>query len=463
MCASARKRGPRSPSKLSARALAYSILLSVETEAAYASDLLRSRLGAGVDAREAALATELVMGTLRWQRLLDFFAERYVGRKSSALDREVLIVLRLGIYQLRFLTRIPTRAAVSESVELVKFARKRSAAALVNASLRRAATEKNRPVANFLPTDVGTAALAIAHSHPTWLVERWLRRFGEQKTVALLETNDQTPPHACAITNPGWREDAIRSLDEAGISYRPGELLRGAIIVRRGNIASTNAFRNGWIGIQDEASQLVPLLLGVKARDSVLDLCAAPGGKTMVLAYLTGKKGRVVASDVHEKRLRSMRERLNVARIDNVRLVALDGCSSLPLAEKFDRILVDAPCSGTGTLARNPEIRWRLREEDLADLHQRQVALVLSALEHLAPGGSLLYSTCSLESEENESVINEVLDANPGLRHERLRIPQGLLATGVAPESLIGEDGVFRTFPPAHHTDGFFATLIRRT
>lgn len=463
MCASARKPAAHSRSKPSARAIAYSILLSVETEAAYASDLLYSRLGADVDAREAALATELVMGTLRWQRLLDFFAERYVGRALSALDCEVLVVLRLGIYQLRFLTRMPARAAVSESVKLVKFARKKSAAPLVNAVLRRAAAEKDRRVTDFLPANVATAErLPIIHSHPSWLVERWVEKFGEEQTVALLETDNQTPPQACAITNPARRTDAMRSLDEAGISYGQGQLLREAVIVRRGNIASTEAYRRGWISLQDEASQLVPRVLGVESGDCVLDVCAAPGGKTMILAKLAGKDGHVVASDFHEKRLRTMRKRLREAQIENVSLVALDGRAPLPFAKKFDRILVDAPCSGTGTVARSPEIRWRLRMEDLADLHRRQTALLRSALQHLAPGGALLYSTCSLEPEENESVVREALQAAPEFRREPLRIPQGVQAAGVSETSLIDEEGAFRTFPPMHHTDGFYAALIRR-
>ncbi|MGB6483714.1 MAG: 16S rRNA (cytosine(967)-C(5))-methyltransferase RsmB [Candidatus Acidiferrales bacterium] len=463
MTASPRKQASRPASRPSARALAYSILLSVETEAAYASELLRSRLDASIDAREAALATELVMGTLRWQRLLDFFVERYTGRKTTAFDREVLVVLRLGIYQLRYLTRMPARAAVSESVELVKRARKKSAAPLVNVALRRAAAEREQPAAQFVPTENGaTEALAISHSHPTWLVERWLHKFGEKQTIALLEANNQTPERGCVFLSSERREDAIRSLNEAGSSFEPGRLLRDAIVVRRGNVAESRAFRDGWIGMQDEASQMIPLLAGAKQGDSVLDLCAAPGGKTMALASLVGEQGHVVAADFHEARLRAMRERLAMAGAANVSLVALDGTTRLPFTSPFDRILVDAPCSGTGTLARNPEIRWRLSAEDLADLHRRQVALVQSALEHLSSTGDLLYSTCSLEPQENESVVSEVLAGNPGFRREALKISQGILADGVSAGGLVDKDGAFRTFPPMHHTDGFFAALIAR-
>jgi 16S rRNA (cytosine967-C5)-methyltransferase len=293
-------------------------------------------------------------------------------------------------------------------------------------------------------------------------VERWLRKFGEQATVALLESNNREPLHSCAFVNPARRDDAICSLKESDVDFEPGRLLRDAIVVRRGNVAKTDAFRNGWMSFQDEASQMVPHLLGVQSGDSVLDLCAAPGGKTLALANLVSDRGRVVAADVHETRLRAMRERMGKARVTNTSLVALNGTRSLPFATTFDRILVDAPCSGTGTLARNPEIRWRLKTEDLSELHQRQVALVRSALAQLSPAGALLYSTCSLESEENESVVNEVLKANPDFRQESVEIPQGMLANSVNTSDLIDAAGVFRTFPPVHHTDGFFAALIRR-
>lgn len=462
MTASARKQtslGARTPS---ARSLAHSILLAVEGRAAYASDLLHVKLEAIADAREAALATELVMGTLRWQRLLDFFIERYSGRKTTKFDTEVLVALRLGIYQLRHLKRIPARAAVNESVELVRGARKKSAISLTNAVLRRAASESKRPVSEFLPAEtVAAEALGIIHSHPPWLVERWLRKFGEQRTIALLEHNNQPPENACVVLSPEHRTDAVESLRGESFTVEPGRLLRDAILVPRQNIAKAEAFRNGWIGIQDEASQIVPLLLSVQEGDSVLDLCAAPGGKTMRLANLAGKRGHVVAADLHESRLRAMRERLNRANIANVSLVTLDGTASLPFTRNFDLILVDAPCSGTGTLARNPEIRWRLKAEDLAELHRCQVELVRSALEHLSPNGALLYSTCSLESEENESVIEEVLRLRTDTRREPIKIPRDLAATASADE-MTGDDGSFRTFPPLYHTDGFFAALLKR-
>ncbi|MGH7839239.1 MAG: 16S rRNA (cytosine(967)-C(5))-methyltransferase RsmB, partial [Candidatus Binataceae bacterium] len=444
-----------------ARTIAFDALLRVETEAAYASELLHARLNAKVSARDAALATEIVMGALRSQRLLDFFIELYTGKKLAALDVEVLIALRIGIYQLRHLTRIPASAAVDESVELVKRARKHSAASLVNAVLRRAASESAKPVEEFLSADLSAAdTMGLRHSHPTWLVERWLKRLGRERTVALLETNNEAPRRVCAQGAPEFPEEVMRSLAAAGVEFESGRLARDAITIRSGDVAKTKAFQNGWISFQDEASQIIPLLLDVKAGELVLDVCAAPGGKTMALARAAGPGALVVAADLRENRLRAMRERLAKAGVSNVKMVALDGTAPLPFRGKFDRILVDAPCSGTGTLARNPEIRWKLKEDDLRELHARQVMLLNSALECLTPGGRLVYSTCSLEPEENEDVVSETLNAHPEFRAIAAEIPSGALAEGVRIETLVDDNGAFRTFPPLHFADGFFATVL---
>jgi 16S rRNA (cytosine967-C5)-methyltransferase len=445
------------------RRIAFEILIRVEQAGAFASDLLHARLNESVSARDAALATELVMGALRWQRELDFFIERYASKQTAAWDSEVVIALRLGIYQLRHLARVPAHAAVSDSVELVKAARKKSAAALVNAVLRRAAQEKTKSLTSFLPAETSLVErLAISNSHPTWLVERWLPRFGEQAASALLASNNQPPGTACRIVDPSKRDQALRSLDDSGIEFSPGVLSRDAILIRRGNIAKTDAFQSRWLAIQDEASQLIPLLLEAHRGDSLLDLCAAPGGKTLALALAAGPHALIVAADLHPHRLRAMRERWQASVRAPIHFVALDGTQPLPFSKKFNRILLDAPCTGTGTLSRNPEIRWRLMPGDLAEFHRRQVALLRSALEHLAPGGRLLYSTCSLEPEENEDVLAAFLSAHPEFRQVRAQLPTAALASGITPDQLIGSDGAFRTFPPRHHADGFFAAAIER-
>ena len=434
------------------RQIAYSCLLGVLSGKNSDSEL-HQRLSPEIEPADAALATEITLGVLRWQRLLDFLIARGTGKGAAALDPEVLIALRMGLYQLRFLTRVPASAAVNESVKLVKQARKRSAASLVNAVLRRAPRE---PMVQLVPAVLPPAErLGILHSHPTWLVERWLARFGEAQTIALLESDNKAPQATCAILRPERRDEVLTELTANGIRVEAGRWMENALRISGGNVSQTNAYRNGWITIQDEASQMVARLLEVPAGAAVLDLCAAPGGKTAQLARAAGGSAPVLACDRSVSRLRAMRDTMQRLHLPGVQLVALDGEQPLPLARTFGRILVDAPCSGTGTLARNPEIRWRLRLEDLNHMHQRQVRLLRNAFERLAPGGRLVYSTCSLEPEENEDVVHQAFEASPHV--VQIRAPRAI------PAELSDTQGAFRTFPPRHGTDGFFAVSLERT
>jgi 16S rRNA (cytosine967-C5)-methyltransferase len=455
-----------------ARTIAFDVLRRVETQYAFADEVLRAELGSGVRTEDAGLATELTLGVLRWRRLLDILIDRNLSKATKTLDVEVRIALRLGIYQLWFLERVPAHAAVHESVELVKRARKRSASPLVNAVLRKAAKEaaqaapSRNAFASFLLADLTIAEqIGILHSHPTWLVERWLRNFGEERTRALLETNNRLPAVSCYVLDAQRRDDVVTSLKNAGCVIEPGLLLRGALTIHGGNPAASEAMQRGWAAIQDEASQAVAHLLAVEEGNSVLDLCAAPGGKTILLARAAGSRGHVIAADLHAHRVRVMAKRFETAGVRNVELVTLDGTQPLPFELRFDRILVDAPCSGTGTLSRHPEIRWQLRGEDLTDLHARQVRLLKNALANLAPHGRLIYSTCSLEPEENELVVDEALG---GAQSEFRVVSPGsallrILRDNVAVESLVDADGFFRTWPSAHGTDAFFAAAIEPT
>ena len=450
--------------------------MRVAKKDAYADDELRARLDPSVKAEDAGLATELVLGTLRWQRLLDFAVDRFSKKPVSAFDAEVAIALRLGAYQLLFLDRIPARAAVHESVELVKRAKKTSAATLVNAILRKVAdaapapNKRRESFAAAIPAALPEAErLGILHSHPSWLVERWLGFHGAERTQALLDSNNRAPATSGYLLNPARAEEASNSLSSSGCGVSPGHLLRDAWVFEGGNPGASEAARKGWVAIQDEASQAVARLLSVDSGDSVLDVCAAPGGKTLLLAKAAGPQGHVIATDLHEHRARAMKERFEQAGVRNVKTIAIDATQPLPFERDaapmlFERILVDVPCSGTGTLARHPEIRWKLREEDLRDLHGRQVSLLRNALRHLAAGGRLVYSTCSLEPEENESVVREVLAGFGELFHTVDPAPaiSGLLQESVSVDTVAGNDGFFRTFPPRHHTDAFFAAVIER-
>jgi len=323
-----------------ARELAFEILDAVE-RGGYAGDLLAAR-SAALHSRDAGLAAEIVLGVLRFQSQLDWLIERYSGKSAGRLDTAVRLALRMGIYQLRYLDRIPAHAAVSESVELIKRARKRSAAGFANAVLRKV----NRDPVEWPDR-------AIAWAHPEWMLARWERQYGAETAAAIARANLQTP--------------------ETYINLETGR-------------------------VQDIGAQSIVPRLGLEAGMTFLDLCAAPGNKT-AQAFAAGV--HAVACDVHFHRLAPLKSM-------GIDLVLLDGTQPLPFARRFDRILIDAPCSGTGTLARNPEIKWRLTPADLADLHERQVALLRQGLQVLAPHGLLVYATCALEREENQDVVAQV-------------------------------------------------------
>ena len=459
-----------------ARKIAFEVLRRVAAENAYAADLLYAQLAGGVKKADASLATELTLGVLRRQRLLDFLLERYLERRGEQLDIEVLLALRLGLYQLRYLDRVPQHAAINESVELVKRARKSSAAGMVNAVLRRGAAEAriggetlDRLVSERLAGGASDEErLGIVHSHPTWLVERWLRSFGKERTTALLEANNRPAPLTCAVLGEEASESVAEALRKSGLGVARGRWLRGALHLSGGDAAASEPYGAGEINFQDEASQMVAHLVDARASQSVLDLCAAPGGKTILLARAAGESGRVIAADLREHRLRAMREQLTRTRATNVWLVALDATRPLPFSQPFDRILIDAPCSGTGTLSRNPEIRWRLKPEDLKNAHRSQTAMLSNALAAAAEfrGGAtrVVYSTCSLEPEENEQVVAEALSQTRDWQATSGKAAlQPHVREPAAAEELFGAEGFFRTFPPEQGTDGFFAAVMERS
>lgn len=450
-----------------ARRITFDVLRRVAAENAYADDLLYVALKPGLKKADASLATELTLGILRWQRLLDFLLQRFLERRCEQLDLEVLLALRLGLYQLRCLDRVPQHAAIDESVELVKRARKSSAAGTVNAVLRRAAADARlggKELEKLVPA--GSPAeerLGILHSHPTWLVRRWIGLFGRERATALLEANNRPAPLSCAVLEEEASERAAESLRKTGLDARQGRWLRGALQISGGNAEASEAYREGLINFQDEASQMVAHLVDARDSQVALDACAAPGGKTILLARAASARGRVVAGDIHQHRLRIVQQQLRRTGITNVYLVALDARRPLPFSTEFDRVLVDAPCSGTGTLSRNPEIRWRLKPEDLGAAHRCQTAMLRNALGVAGKAGRVVYSTCSLEPEENEQVVAGVIAEVPEWRvvsgHEALA-PH--LRDAAMAHKLFEADGFFRTFPPEHGVDGFFAAVLER-
>jgi 16S rRNA (cytosine967-C5)-methyltransferase len=373
-------------------------LLRINQTGAFVDEMLHGRLFESLSPRDSGLATEIVLGTLRQQQVLDALLEQALGRPLSKLDAEVLTALRLGAYQMRYLDRIPERAAVSESVELIKQGRKRSAAGLVNAALRKL---PQRPAPDV---ELNLAA-------PNWLALRWERHYGAEDARKIAAACIDRPATYLRLSPTLEPETLARRLEAEGVQTEPTEL-PSARKVLSGAVEQTACWKDGLVRIQDLGAQMIVPLLELTAEHTVLDLCAAPGGKSSQSAAIRGTAKGIVACDRHPHRLRVLRQ-LSAEPFD---LVALDAEQSLPFQRKFDRVLVDAPCSGTGTLARNPDLKWRLRPEDLPLLVKRQKRILANALASLAPDGIAVYATCSLEPEENMLVVEAVLAANPGWR-----------------------------------------------
>jgi len=434
-----------------ARRVAFQILLTVERGQAHADDLLRGDAVSVLSDRDRHLDTTLVLGVLRWQILLDRQVRSLLSRPNAKLDVEVLIALRLGAFQLLHLDRIPVRAAIDESVELARQAGHRFASGMVNAVLRK--------IGEAPRSD--SSKEAVIQAHPAWMVERWSRFFGTDAAYAVCSHNQNQP----AMTIRLATSEAEGELTQAGITLEPGTLLSVARKVTGGDVIATAALREGRVRIQDEGSQLVTEIAG--RGSAILDCCAAPGGKTLILAE-RNPGAHIVACEASMPRLESLRERLTPCggRIE----CRLADAAALDFESEFDMVLADVPCSGTGTLSRNPEIRHRLRPEDLPRQAERQRAILTCALRAVRPGGHVVYSTCSLEPEENEQVIAAVLCEAHGLRVSSIagRIDM-MEADGVLAEtgaerlrSFITPEGYLRLLPGACGTDGFFIAMIEK-
>jgi 16S rRNA (cytosine967-C5)-methyltransferase len=452
-----------------AREAAFDILLRVEQRQAYASELLHGERVNQLSPQDRHLCTELVMGALRWRARLDLGIGAVSSQRLDKLDPEVLTALRLGAYQIAFL-RLPGRAAVNESVELVKRARRRYSVPFANAVLRKLAANPELMEPAQPPGSRTVLNLAQLYSHPLWLVQRWAAAYGVERAEKICAYDQQVPGTALRLTQPvapeggatraGQPAAVEEELRRDSIELAPGVLLRSARRVTKGDVTRTRTFAEGRVAVQDEASQLVALLLGRGER--LLDCCAAPGGKTAILAE-QNPRSAVIATDLHPKRAAMMQRRLAAQK--NVRVLASDA-GALPLAAEFDRVLADVPCSGTGTLAHHPEIKWRLAADQLAGLHEKQLTILRAALERVRAGGRLLYSSCSLEREENANVVHEALHSTNNCRLidcreelQRLR-EAGELVWGDV-DSLL-EGPFLRTIPGVQPCDGFFAAIIQK-
>jgi 16S rRNA (cytosine967-C5)-methyltransferase len=444
-----------------ARKASFHVLLAVERGHSHSDDLLRSKAIDALSLPDRNLATALVLGVLRWQIRLDHQLQYLLKRPNAKLDAEILISLRLGAFQILHMDRIPSRAAIDESVELAKQAGHRFASAMVNAVLRKLAA-----AALVTYPEESVADIAIAESHPSWMVQRWMSFYGIDAARAICRHGQTQPSLVVRLVG-----DAVESeLAQNGIVIEPGQLLTAARTIVSGDVAASAAIREGRVRMQDEGSQLVAELAVANLTQivkDIADVCAAPGGKTLVLAE-RNRDAHILACESSPQRLEQLRHRMS-AYSDRVECRLADATQLMEDAT-FDLVLADVPCSGTGTLGRNPEIRHRLRPEDLPRQAERQRAILAAALRAVRPGGHIVYSTCSLEPEENEQVVAAVLAATPNARQISLHssieslLREAILLPKAAPnlQEALTPEGALRLLPGAFHTDGFFIALIEK-
>jgi 16S rRNA (cytosine967-C5)-methyltransferase len=438
-----------------ARRAAFEVLRRVEEEGAFAAPLL-ANLSPGLSPEDRGLAYELTLGVLRRQLWLDRVIEHFSGRRSGKLDGPVRLALRLGLFQLRFLARVPAHAAVNESVQLAHAGGFRSAAPFVNAVLRRATREPDFDPAAAVEDPL--ERIAVETSHPPKLIRRWAAAFGPEEAASFAAANNDSAPAAFRVnTLKADPESLVGRLRAEGLSLTPSRVAPGGWRVEGGGGAGAllrGLASEGLVYMQDEASQLVAHVLGAAPGERVLDACAAPGSKTTHLAALAGGRALVAAGDLHGHRLRVVAETCGRLGVKGVSPVALDAEAALPFAaETFDRVLVDAPCTGTGTLRHNPEIRWRLSAENFRELPAVQGRILAEAARVLRRGGRLVYSTCSVEREENEEVVAAFLRSHADFKQ---------VEATPAPPNILLPDGAARTWPQRDDVDGFYvASLLK--
>jgi 16S rRNA (cytosine967-C5)-methyltransferase len=439
--------------------LALRVLERVEHGGAYADLTLGSALGrSDLAPRDRGFVTDLVYGTLRWRGRLDFLLAAVSDRPLEELEPSVRTLLRMGAYQVAMAEGVPVSAAVDQTVRCARSHGAARAAGFINAVLRQLVRRLDTIVLPQLAEDP-EAHLTHALSIPPWIAKEWIRQLGPAEAAELARASNAVPPMT-ARTNPARcrRDELLAELRTRLPDVAPNEHAPlGIELGHRGNPATDPAFIEGRMTIQDAASQLVVELLDPQPGERVLDLCAAPGTKTTAIAERVGPSGRVVAVDRNARRLRLVGRACRRLELGNVTTLELDGTSDLGeiAGGPFDRILVDAPCSGLGTLRRNPDARWRVSPADPASLAETQTALLRRACASLGLGGRVVYSTCTVWPEENEAVIQSVLAED-----------EGLARSEDAPEAVqkfIDGDGFMRTWPHRHGTDGFFAALLTRT
>jgi 16S rRNA (cytosine967-C5)-methyltransferase len=445
-----------------ARSAAYQILTAVSTGRADLPAAIVHARSSLHDERDRALAAEISTGVQRWRDALDHLIVTYAKRPLKRLDPEIVEILRIGAFQLLHLTRVPASAIVDDAVKLARRVGKGSASGFVNALLRTISRNRTALPLPARPIDVSDTAAALDYlsvtlSHPRWLAARWLHRYGFERAEQWALFNNQ--PAALTLranrihTTPAALSAALAAHE---VIVHAGRFAPDALIVDDGHPLRDPGVASGGFVVQDEASQLVNLLAGPSPGARLLDTCASPGGKTTAFASTTS--GLVIACDVRPRRMALLARTVAAAGASNVRLVQADATRPLPFSASFSCVVVDAPCSGLGTLRRDPDIKWRRREADLEPLAAAERQMLRNAAQVVAPAGRLVYATCSSEPEENEQVVDAFLRDSP----EFIRI-SAADAHPAMPGEVVDDRGHLRTTPPDHGLEAFFGAVFERT
>ena len=439
--------------KPSARATALRVLVSCRTNGAWADAALKAQLSRdGLSGPDAALCSRIVYGVMQNRMLLDHYISCYCSQKPDHLQPPLLDILRIGAYQILYLDKIPDSAAVNESVELAKQNKRAQAAGLVNAVLRKLSKNKNDLPA--IPDRDTEKYLSIRYSHPKWLVKRLIAILGREEAEAFLAADNSVSPLTIQV-NPmkTTAEELLAELTAAGVTAEPHPWISGCLeLSGTGDLTALQSFREGKFLVQDGAARLVSLVAGVKAGEKVLDVCAAPGGKSFSAALAMEDQGEIISCDLHENKLKRIEEGAARLGITCIHTAAADGrVRREEWVGQFDTVIVDAPCSGLGIIRKKPDTRYK-KADDLFTLPVIQAAILENAAAYVRPGGTLVYSTCTILPEENEQVTDAFLAEQREFTRECFTLPAPVGPT----------NGNLTLWPQRHGTDGFYICRMKR-
>jgi len=443
------------------RETALIILNDITSKEAYLNIALNNHLkNSEFGTQDRAFITELVYGVIKWQLTLDYIISLFSKIKLSKMSQWILNILRLGVYQIIFMDRVPESAACNECVKLSKRYGHKASSNFVNAVLRNVARNKNN-IEYPDPNKDTIKYLSVKYSHPEWLVKYWTKWLGREFTENLLDANNNPPELTIRTntlkTNPS---ELIARMNSEGVEAIHGKYVEDALILKGTvSVADLKAHKTGLFQVQDESSMLAVRILDPQPGENVADLCSAPGGKTAYIAQLMKNRGMVLARDVHPQKVKLVRDAASLLGIDIVKTEVFDSTVfDETLKEKFDRVLVDAPCTGLGIIRRKADIKWRRKPEDLESLRKIQIKILDNAARYVKPGGVIVYSTCTIQKDENQGVVEAFLNEHPEFEKESL--------DGYIPASLAGtttKQGFVQVFPHVHQIDGFFIARFRRS